>query len=242
MPSCKRSHLKISMPTRRHANKPRARRGSSHKTGRGGVESFPSLRFNDNKRVAEVKYLDFADSLSLADSQANAILLNGCIQGLDAVGDRVGRKIMMRRVIVRATISVSAASLAVAGVYPNTTNTIRVLLVYDKQTNATVFGYSDVMNTSGNTNAVFANTNVSNVDRFMILESRLFTLDTAKALSHSFEFNLPVELVVRFNASNNGNVTDIITGAMALTFVDQNSTGTMSTSIIFNSRIEFMDE
>lgn len=198
--------------------------------------------FHGDKGKAEEKYANYSNPQVTFNSSGVMTLLNGCIQGTDAINDRIGRKIVNTSVRIEGIVQNSVANLNVAGTFFAGSDTIKVALVYDKQTNQAAPAYADVYNTSGAVNAPLAMRNVNYEDRFMILWEKILTICSTESTIKSFAVSLPVDLESRFGNSNNGNSTDFASGAIYLAFADANVAGTGQTEISFVSSVTFQDE
>lgn len=196
-------------------------------------------------RTEEVKTADYSQTaLTLADV-GNVTLLNGTIQGLDAINDRIGRKILVKRVTVRGTAGNTLTSLTTSTGYENAGNTIRFLIVFDKQTDGATptygTGTTGLMNINGNFNAPFAFRAQSTLDRFIVLADMTRQVSAGGPNSVFFELDAPCLLEVAYNSGNAGDVTDIVTGGIFLMVVDTNSTANLPGNYSYTSRVEFTD-
>jgi len=192
-------------------------------------------------RLDEVKFLDYANPGQTLTDSGTGNLMNACIQGLDAIGQRIGREIVMKRLIVRVTGGVQVADLVAGTGYVNDSDTIRCVIVFDKQTNGAAPSWASIYNTSGNAGAPFANRSVSTLDRFMVLADKTFQVCAAGPNSFDHTFKLKVNLETRFTSTNNGDVTDIITGSLYVFVVDGNSTANVPGQFATYTRVEFVD-
>jgi len=208
-------------------------------TRKGNKRSkVPTYRFG---RVDEVKYLDYANGGQTLTDSGTANLMNACIQGLDSIGQRIGREIIMKKIIVRLTAGVQAADLVAGTGYINDSDTIRCVIVFDKQTNGAAASWSSLMNTSGNAGAPFGNRNVSTLDRYQVLADKTFQVCSAGPNSIDHTFTIPCNLETRFTSTNNGDVTDIISGSLYVITVDGNSTANLPGQFSTYTRVEFID-
>lgn len=200
----------------------------------------PTYMPNGN-RMDEVKYLDYSNPLVTLTDSGTALLMNGCIQALDSVNDRIGRKIVMKRIKVRASAGVQVADLVAGTGYSSDADTIRFLVVYDKQANGGAATYASLMNTSGVFNAPLSMRNVSTLDRYTVLADRTFQICASGPNSFHAEFDFPVNLETRFTSTNNGDITDIISGSLYFMAVDSNFTANLPGVFNVVTRVEFLD-
>lgn len=128
-----------------------SRRASAAPLRTGGFYG-PSVR----RRTGELKTIDVDPNGISVTSTPNVVLLNGVAAGTDFT-DRIGRKIVMKSLYLRAAL------------YPADTVTAdsvnRLLIVYDAQTNGAAPIITDVLKSS----SPVAQLNLNNRDRFKIL-------------------------------------------------------------------------
>ena len=104
----------------------------------------------------ELKTIDVAPTQTEATTTSSINLLNGVATGTDYTA-RIGRKIMMKNLYLR---------IQIAPVDQVTSDThVRLLCVYDMQTNGVAPAMTDVLNTASTVDHV----NLNNRDRFKIL-------------------------------------------------------------------------
>lgn len=157
-------------------------------------------------------------------------LLNGCAQGTTAT-TRLGRRITMKSLYVRGFIQMAPTSTGNA--------CFRILIVYDKQANATAPAATDILVADA-----FANlNNLSNSRRFVTLMDHVTDAISATGeQSVHFELYKKLNKEVEFNAGSAGTVGDIQTGSVyALVYQSGGSitTATATNSII--ARIRYSD-
>jgi len=232
------------MPNRKRSAKARqsASRGPASFGSRSNASSMGIPTFASNTRaVDEVKFLDYSNGPTTLSDSGSAILMNGCIQGLDALNDRIGRKILMKKITCRYTAGVPTASLTSGTGYQNNGDTVRAILVFDKQANGAAATYASLMNISGTFNAPLANRSISTLDRFIVLADRVHQLSVSGPNTITGEFVVPCNLETVFTTTNNGDITDIISGSVYMFIVDANATANLPGAWAFVSRIEFLD-
>jgi len=228
------------MPPKNNKNvsrRPPQGRKNKHKDA---LNPIPTYAVSVHK-VDEVKTLDYSNGYTPLTDTGSALLLNGSIQALDSVNDRIGRKILMKRITVRFTAGATTTQLSTGTGYTNMGDTIRAILVYDKQANGAAASWSAIMNASGVTNAPLANRDQSTMERFMILADTTKQISAAGPNSFSHIFDIPCNLQVQYTSTNNGNITDIITGSVYWIIVDANFTANQPGTWSMTSRVEFID-
>lgn len=198
-------------------------------------------------RSAELKYIDVAGAL-LSDTVAvgagnagltatpTAVLLNGCIQGTDGT-TRIGRKISLKKLLFRMNITfqenttggTAAGSLA---------GNVRLLFVYDKQTNGAVPLSTDILLSATVTSPM----NLDNRDRFQVIADKVYHVSPVDNAGAYVKLYKKLNRQTIFNAGNAGTVADITTGSLYL-FVFSTIATTGGGNIIFtyNSRVRFSD-
>ena len=107
----------------------------------------------------ELKTIDVSTTTISPVAVAGAtVLLNGVAQGSDYT-NRIGRKVLLKSMLFRANMYPVLNTASPIG------NTIRLLLVYDSQTNGALAAVADVLNAA----TYLQPTNLNNRDRFRIL-------------------------------------------------------------------------
>ena len=139
-----------------------------------------------------------------------------------SLNGRIGRKVKVLSIKIRGYIR-AAQQAAQAAADPM--STIRLMLVLDKQTNATQMTGAQLLNDAGAAATTLnAYQNPNNFGRFKVLKQKMITLgnpggfnDAAttgatngvtKLFKMTYKFKVP--LLVNFNATNGGTVADII--------------------------------
>jgi len=94
------------------------------------------------------------------DLGTTVLWLNGIAAGTD-IGERIGRKIVMRKIVANLTMHIKTAVTASAG--------CRAMLVYDKQANAAAPAVGDVLDLTVGLGDENAPINLQNRSRFVIM-------------------------------------------------------------------------
>lgn len=187
----------------------------------------------------EVKFIDVNGTTQTAPSASSSwsagMLLNGCVPGSGAT-DRVGRKIIIKSLLFRYSIQV-AAQTGGGGRF-------RILVVYDKQTNATAPAITDILLADD----WLSPNNLSNRDRFVTLCDEYTDPSTGTATTVG-DFNDPcgmlkfkrLNLETMFNSGNAGTVADITTGSIYVFFSQPGTMTYTSATLNFRSRVRFLD-
>lgn len=129
--------------------------------------------------------------------------LNGCAQGTTAV-TRVGRRITIKSIYVRGVVIKAATTTG--------ENIMRLMIVYDKQANATAPTGAAVLVPD----AVHGVNLLDNSRRFVTLMDKVFSCSTVGGANQDdhFEFYKKVNLPVEYNAGSAGTVGDIQSGSL----------------------------
>jgi len=131
-------------------------------------------------------------------------LLNGLVPDSTATG-RIGRKVVLKSLLIRWSVSMAATSTLGAPV--------RVIVFYDKQSNATAATAAQLLLAD----AITSPRNLDNSRRFKILSD-----DTVAGMSVNgntmmkYVKRIPLNLPVEFNANSAGTIGDIVTGGLFL--------------------------
>jgi len=123
--------------------------------------------------------------------------------------NRIGTKILIKSIDFRCVFTM-------AGTEP-THNSVRYLIVYDRQPNGAFPAFSDILSTNISTAPTFfSGVNMANRSRFIILRDRVYTQDpdgTGDIVTVKEFIKTKLETQFRTNA---GNIGDITTGALYL--------------------------
>lgn len=177
----------------------------------------------------ELKSVDVGATVA-ADATSSVILLNGMARG-DEINERIGREVTMRSIQITGCAYVAPA----AGIDQNH----RVILVYDRQTNAAALTAAQVLAAVN----CYAPRNLENRKRFKILFDRTWHLNaTAEPNSqHIFKFYRRLAHPMTFNAGDAGTVADITTGSLYMVTIGSVAAGATAGSVLFNARIRYSD-
>lgn len=155
--------------------------------------------------------------------------INVASQGTTAE-TRIGRKIVCKSLLFRWSWSLGATS---TGGSP-----LRILVIYDKQTNAAVPAITQVLAL----NDYLSPMNLANSERFVILKNLVTEpVSLQNNFSISGSFFIPMALETVFNDTNAGTIGDIQTGAIFFMVAQDSELGTGNGVFSYNSRIRFED-
>jgi len=181
----------------------------------------------------EFKAVDFTVGLD-ATIAPSVRLLNGIARG-DEITERTGRECTMRSIEFRGEVK--------SGTLQGVDQTIRVLIVYDRQTNATALTGSQVFVSAGDQFDVFRPRNLENRRRFKILFDRTYYCSgTAESASgRTFKFYRKLNHPITFNNGDAGTVADITTGSLYAICVGDQPPGDTAGHLVAFSRIRYTD-
>lgn len=192
---------------------------------------------------AELKNIDTAFVTPLfpnngtSGSWSTPILLNNIIVG-GFPQQRQGRKVDMKSILFRCSLSSAlAANTQIMG-------QLRVLIVYDRQTNGAVPVQADIVASPNFTETPL---NLSNAERFTVLmdtfnntEGAIMGLTAQSVINFLPQYRKMNNKPMLFKDTSAGNVTDITKGAIWLMYAT-NLTNTSSPSATMVSRIRYTD-
>lgn len=177
----------------------------------------------------EKKNVDVETGLTvpLTSSFTTPTLLNGIAQGTTP-GAHIGRRSVMKSLLLRYTATPGG-----------NVSQVRVVVVYDKQPNASTPTASDVIES----NTFNSPLKLQNKDRFVCLMDEISDITPSTAQNVSGKRYMKMNLPITFNGSTLSSVAAIQTGAVWL-LVANNSDPTIGqvTGFYFYSRIRFADE
>ncbi len=243
--SRKRSRSVFSFP--RHAGRRRrvSRRRRRMPTAIAvGIEK----KFFDSSLTSS-NLIESADATGGEHNPSGTTTLNSVTQG-DGESNRDGRKMIMKYISVKGTITVPALSNQTVSANQHMA---KVYLVWDKQTNGTLFNSEDVMDNQSasalNSTSMFRNMQFA--QRFQILAQQEIHLEYAPQVAgsaadgetgeqiKSFKFNVPLpDIPVNFSgvAGTVANITDNSINLMGFAQV-----GAIGEVLLhYNSRLRFV--
>lgn len=170
-------------------------------------------------------------SVSAASNTSGVMtLLNGCGRG-DDLHERIGRQVTLRSV----QLALHAAVTSGTGV----DQTCRVILFFDKEPHGAAPAGTDLL--TANDDKAFRN--LSNRKRFWILMDQKIPLNaTAEAYSHQeLDYYRRISLPVTFNSGDNGDITDIVSGALYLYVIGTQAAGATAGAVTGYARVRYVD-
>jgi len=193
--------------------------------------------FGTRRTITEKKTVD-VDPVSVnVTSTATFNLLNGIATGTDFT-DRIGRKVNLKSLFIRYNVGPEDQTV--------TDNLVRILVVYDNQTNGAAPIIGDVLKSANSLSQL----NLNNRDRFKVLwdkEIQLTFASNTATVAVSFgqngycgkKFKSLRNLEMIFGGTA-ATVASIQTGSIYLITIGSATAGAAST-FSFSSRIRFVD-
>lgn len=159
------------------------------------------------------------------------VLLNGIARG-DDINERTGREVDMRSIQFSAQVRAATAT--------GVDQTHRVLIVYDRQTNAAAPTMAQVCESA----TIQAPRNLENRKRFSILFDEIYNLNAAaeSGSSRQIRWYRHLNHPETFNSGDAATVADITTGSVYLIVLGTEAAGATSGSIDYWSRIRYQDK
>lgn len=185
------------------------------------------------------KYVDSTISGNAAYDQPPQ-LLNGIALGSEN-NNRIGRKVLLKSLYLRLFIS------KVAGTAQNYSFPVRILIVYDRQTNGAAPALSDILSSATGA-AVESPNNLNNVDRFYTCYDITREVQVTGGNSTNYTFTgvymtkyCKLNLPQTFKSSAGTTVSDIATGSMYLFAIADSTAATAICSVAGIARLRFCD-
>lgn len=177
----------------------------------------------------ELKASDTAVSLT-SDTTGALTLLNGLSKGTD-YNDRIGRRVFNKHLELNLRAKVTAST--------GVDQFHRILVVYDNQSNGVASTIGGVLSSV----SVDALRNLMYEARYDILYDVRFPLNaTAEAGSQRvFHVVVPLQRGTQYGTTDNGDVTDISTGAIYLMVIGSEAAGATAGSLLGTARLRFTD-
>lgn len=192
--------------------------------------------------IPEKKYADVA-STGTVTSSGSVQLLNGLSLGT-AVSNRIGRQIVIKGSHFKLAMTGSPNSAT-----PTTPMVIlRIMLLWDAQPNAALPSNTDILETVTAPYQTAASQAMKFATRFKILFDKRYCLNnqttatSSQAFSTQFDENFTkLNLKTQYANSNNGDITDIETGAL-LFFAISDATATANNPVLtMYHRLRYVD-
>jgi len=213
--------------------KKRGRRSMAPKRT-GGFYGARSRMIRVERKVVDV----WSDVTAINSTVIAPILLNSTAAGSDFT-DRIGRKIQMKSVQMRANIRLDPTSTNI-----NHACATRCIIYYDKQWNGASLGstnIADLLARADNTTDLptISPVNLNNRDRYKILMDKHLTIDMGKQ-STTLKFYKKINLETVYNVNTNG-AGAIQTGALLFWYGGTHVAGDNDAQMSYFIRTRFID-
>lgn len=186
---------------------------------------------------AELKVIDVAATAITVTPAASLTLLNGCSAGTDYL-NRIGRKIIMKSILIRGTINpASGASRPIGDI-------VRAMVFWDLQANSVAPVLGDILQSTADVNSPM---NLTNRDRFKIVQDKFIVMnpDTyttgaptgGNPITRNYKLYKKCNQEVIFSGTG-FTVGNIQTGSLFMLVISQ---GTSLTTYTLTSRVRFED-
>jgi len=192
--------------------------------------------------LPEKKFIDNTAAAASVDT-GTFYLLNGLSLGTSVL-TRIGQKIVVKSIHVK--VAVNGAPFAQTPTLPP--NRVRVLLIWDNQPNTQTPTLGDILEDSTAGVGILSSQFTGYISRFRILWDERIDLGNLVAnnaasdiITGYREKFLKTNLLVSYSDTNNGDIQDIITGAIFLVFVGASATAANYSQHQYYARIRFVD-
>lgn len=203
------------------------RRQAQRTGGYVNPASMGELKFTDTSQTSTVGTIASGNFTTPGPT----FLLNGLVPDSTATG-RIGRKVVLKSLLFRYTFNMAVTS-TLGG-------PCRIIIFYDKQSNATAPAVTDVLLADQH----LSPNNLSNRDRFVTLADH-FTESVGSATGvfavsgTIFKKNLNLETM--FNGGAAGTIGDITSGSVYVMFAQAGSIGVAAPQCTWRCRIRYAD-
>lgn len=217
--------------------RPRAKRRRMRAPRRARGQIYRGYSFARANAGHELKAVDnnwAANSFSALTgvSSWHAELINGMAAGA-ALNERIGRKVQMKSIYIRANVSVPPTGVTGNGF-------IRVMLVYDRQNNATDLNLN--LTSLFVTDSAISLMNLDNRERFLVLYDRMTPMGLQWRDTEVFVKFKRCRLDVLFNAAAGATFAGITTGALYLLTAGHGFIGAVtSLEVLGRTRVRYTD-
>lgn len=207
----------------------------------GPVRRTMSSKYIQPGSGIEIKYVDTILSGNIGNSANQfATLINSVAAGPDDT-ERIGRKVTATSIQLHYRVAGSTTDLGSAQ-FPENADTVRVVLVQDKQPNGTACSYADVYNlVSAGATDPFAFRQMDNSQRFNVLAVDQLQLSSAGPNGAQNSRFIKCSIPVRYQGTSSG-IANIVSGALWVFAVDQNTTTSNPITISGYARVTYTDD
>lgn len=195
--------------------------------GNAGSQLWKDVKMLKNLINVEFKVVEKYESGISAPNSGTISCLNALQQG-DDFNRRSGRQVRIKSLQLRFSVTKHTSATA---------SRARVIIFIDKDPNQVQCSTSDVLeNSTASTIKAFRKLDFRK--RFILLKDNVFTLN-ADTPEQMFVLYKEMDLKVVYDASNNGDISDIISNSIHILVIGDESTNTPTFE--YNTRIRFID-
>lgn len=181
----------------------------------------------------EFKSVDVNGQIN-SDLTGGVGLLNGIAPG-SGLDQRIGRQVTLKSIQIRFQVNVTSGT--------GVDQVSRVLVVYDRQSNAAAPTTANIISAAGTGYDVLRPKNLDNRKRFKILMDRTFYLNASGESNSGVCFNFYRRLrhPMEFNAGVAGTIADIVSGSIYVVCVGNQAVGATAGQMTYFSRVRYVD-
>lgn len=197
----------------------------------------------------ERKVFDVNPTVYQLNTTPNIFSICNPTQGSD-MSNRIGRKINLKSVYIRATIA-TEPSMTAGAVGATPAQAARLILLVDMQPNGALPNIADILVTS----TITSHLNLNSRDRFRILWDKFLTFDpyivNATASTAVATASRQIQAVKKFkllnfeqtyNSSSTGSISDIATGSLVMVLLGSQATGSLDLNCTMSTRVRYTDQ
>lgn len=202
------------------------------KTNKYRRDVLPLVR----KGRVETKFFDSSATFNVTTANQIFRLINGIADG-DGDSDRTGNQINLKNVYLRYRVHADFPAQS-AATDPPKSDTCRVMLVYDRQTNQALPSPNSYL-TADN-----ASTSMNNMEargRYFTLYDQMHNLSERGVLSETVTKVIPLNTTTQFTGTN-GAIANITNGALYLLILcESHSNNPAWSTVTYKARIRYTD-
>lgn len=217
----------VYQPARRSLYKPRTMRTYRPATGLRRIYR----RGYQPTKTAEFKYVDTDLSAQAVDTTGLVKLINGTAEGVGP-SQHTGRCTTVRSIQLRFTNTVTVTS--------GIDQQHRIMLIYDRQTNAAAPAITDVLVSS----SITSMRNLDFRNRFTVLMDKRIDLNKAgeSGSQLTWDYYKMSNLPVQYDATADATVASISSGGLFLIILGTEAAGGTAGSITGTARVRYTDQ
>lgn len=219
-----KAYRKKKAPYKKKTSRTKGNVGKSTSLIRTGGRSVKVRSINELKDITALQNA----VIPVTTSGAQVTLINGVAQGV-ASNERIGRKITMKSLFVRGYAAMQGSTVG--------NSPVRVLIVYDKQTNASAPIVTDIVLQD----TIMSPMNLANAQRFQVLYDAVFKLGTAGDQVFNFQKYIKLNHDVTYNLGATSAVGSIQTGSVYCLVWNNGGFATAAPAHNIWTRIRYVD-